>query len=136
MLQLAKLKALCLLFWLAGVSLPAVSHHSFGMFDMASFEPLEGKVIAFQWTNPHVILWVEKHALEGAEPERWGIELTSPGNLQRAGITRRSLNPGDEIKVIMSPLRSGNAGGAFRSVENFTTGMSYQYDYGEVGSLQ
>ncbi len=106
------------------------------MFDMASFEPLEGKVIVFQWTNPHVILWVEKNAEDGGEPETWGIELTSPGNLQRAGITRRSLNPGDVVSVMMSPLRSGNAGGAFRSVDNKTTGMSYEYDYGQVGSVQ
>lgn len=136
MFHLPKLKLTGLVLCLLCISWPAASHHSFGMFDMARFEPLEGTVIAFQWTNPHVILWVQKDAEEGNEPETWGVELTSPGNLQRAGITRRSLNPGDEVIVVMSPLRSGNAGGAFRSIENITTGMSYEYDYGQVGSVQ
>ncbi len=136
MLQPVKLKAIALFICFLGVSLPTLGHHSFGMFDMQSFEPLEGTVVTFQWTNPHVILWVEKIADEGSEPEMWGIELSSPGNLQRAGITRLSLYRGDNVIVTMSPLRSGNHGGAFRAVENLTTGMSYDYDYSEVGSVQ
>lgn len=136
MLQTIKFKIIGLVFCLFSLSYPAYGHHSFGMFDMGNFEPLEGTVLAFQWTNPHVILWVEKKVAEGEEPETWGIELTSPGNLTRGGFTSRSLNPGDEVVVIMSPLRSGNAGGAFRSVDNLTTGRSYDYDYGEVGAVQ
>ncbi|MBN4059755.1 MAG: hypothetical protein COA71_08555 [SAR86 cluster bacterium] len=136
MIHFPNLKTIGFALYFFSVSLPAASHHSFGMFDMARFEPLEGTVLAFQWTNPHVILWVEQASEDGSESKTWGIELTSPGNLQRAGFSRRSLNPGDVVTVIMSPLRSGNAGGAFRSIENKTTGMSYEYDYAKVGSVQ
>ena len=136
MISLFKLKnIICFLLFL---SLPftAFSHHSFGMFDMPRVEQLEGTVLAFQWTNPHVILWVQKSSEDDSEAVTWGIEMTSPGNLQRAGFSRRSFNPGDIVDVAMSPLRSGNAGGAFRAAENKTTGTSYEYDYAEVGSVQ
>jgi hypothetical protein len=53
---------------------------------------------------------VQKDAKEGSEPETWGIELTSPGNLQGAGITGRALNPAELVSVIMSPLQSANTG--------------------------
>jgi len=48
----------------AGVGLaaarPAWAHHSFAMFDFGRLTSFRGATVKeFQWTNPHVILWVE-----------------------------------------------------------------------------
>jgi hypothetical protein len=121
---------------LLGIVAPTLGHHSFGMFDLARTEILEGTVREFQWTNPHVVIWIDSIPEEGGDPETWAVELTSPGNLQRAGWSKRTFNPGDRVSITMSPLRSGNNGGAFRAMENFTTGESLEYDYTRLGQVQ
>jgi hypothetical protein len=93
----------------------ALAHHSFAMFDFSKSEKLKGVIKEFQWTNPHVIVWVvasPQPGQAGAE-EVWSLELTSPGNLTRGGWTRHSLKPGDRVEVEFAPLRDGQHGGAF-----------------------
>ena len=121
---------------LASVVTPALGHHSFGMFDVTARVTLEGTIKRFDWKNPHVLIWLDTEPEAGAESETWGVEMTSPGNLLRAGWTKRSLNPGDRVSITISPLRSGNTGGAFRSVRNLTTGETLQYDYARLGQTQ
>ena len=100
----------------------ALAHHSFAMFDFSRTITLKGEVKEFQWTNPHVILWVVGSAAPGAAPEAWAIELTSPGNLTRLGWTKRSLKTGDRVLVDLNPLRDGGHGGGFRKVTLTDTG--------------
>ena len=95
---------------------PALAHHSFAMFDFSRTVSLKGEVKEFQWTNPHVILWIVGSPGPGVAPDEWTVELTSPGNLTRMGWTKRTLNPGDKVEVDFSPLRDGKHGGGFRRV--------------------
>ena len=111
---------------LTGLALPiapALAHHSFAMFDFSKTLTIHGVVKEFQWTNPHVILWVETEARAGEAPVMWSAELTSPGNLTRTGWTKRSLQPGDKVDVDISPLRDGQHGGGFRRVTVLATGQ-------------
>ena len=124
-----------LLACLAACALPAVGHHSFGMFDTDANLTLQGTIRRFDWNNPHVLIWVDV-AQEGAEPVVWGVETTSPGKLQRAGWTKRSFNPGDAVSITISPLRNGGPGGAFRAAENRSTGQILEYDYLKLGQVQ
>ena len=98
-------------------AVPAQAHHSFAMFDFSKTVTVRGEVKEFQWTNPHVVLWVVGTTSPGAAPESWAVELTSPGNLTRMGWSKRTLNPGDRVEVDFSPLRDGKHGGGFRSVK-------------------
>ena len=98
-------------------AVPAQAHHSFAMFDFSKTVTVRGEVKEFQWTNPHVVLWVVGTTSPGAAPEPWAVELTSPGNLTRMGWSKRTLNPGDRVEVDFSPLRDGKHGGGFRSVK-------------------
>jgi hypothetical protein len=101
----------------------AMAHHSFAMFDFAKTLTLKGTVKEFQWTNPHVILWIETDP-SGADPATsWSVELTSPGNLMRNGWTRQSLKPGDKVEVELNPLRDGKHGGGFRKATLTATGQ-------------
>jgi hypothetical protein len=102
---------------------PALAHHSFAMFDSAKVVTLTGTVKDFQWTNPHVVLWVLTDAEDGKQPEEWTLELTSPGNLTRMGWSRHSLNAGDKVSVELSPLRDGTHGGSLRKATLAATGQ-------------
>jgi len=96
-------------------NMPVSAHHSFAMFDFSKTVTIKGTVKQFQWTNPHVILWVYTDPDPSqTAPEVWAIELTSPGNLTRTGWTRHALNTGDRLEVDISPLRDGTHGGAFK----------------------
>lgn len=92
--------------------LPAAAHHSFSMFDQTTKVEIEGVVADVQWTNPHVWVEVDVPGANG-ETERWGIEFTSRVHLLRRGWTRTTLNPGDAVRVSLSPYRDGRPGGRF-----------------------
>ena len=101
----------------------ALAHHSFAMFDFGKTTTLKGEVKDFQWTNPHVTLWVVAAPVAGGPSDLWTVELTSPGNLTRLGWTKRSLKTGDRVVVDINPLRDGKHGGAFRKVTLTDTGQ-------------
>jgi hypothetical protein len=108
---------------IAAAPVPTFAHHSFAMFDPSKPMTLKGVVKEFQWTNPHVVLWVYADAEStSSAPDLWSVEMTSPGNLTRQGWTRTSLKPGDRVLVKIVPLRNGEHGGGFRSVTNTDTG--------------
>ena len=111
---------------------PALAHHSFAMFDFERTVTLKGVVKELQWTNPHVILWVETSPAGGAA-EVWSAELTSPGNLTRNGWTKRTLKPGDKVAVDISPLRDGGKGGGFRRAVLEGTGQVFTSDLRNQG---
>jgi hypothetical protein len=100
----------------------ADAHHSFAMFDFDKVVTITGTVKEFQWTNPHVVLWVDVPGKDPAKPDRWWLEMTSPGNLTRGGWNRKALNAGDQVEVELNPLRDGKLGGALIKVTNRTTG--------------
>ena len=115
------------------VAAPALAHHSFAMFDFNRTVTLKGVVKELQWTNPHVVLWVETTPGAGAMPEVWSAELTSPGNLTRNGWSKRTLKPGDKVSVDISPLRDGGKGGGFRRAVLVDTGQVFTSDLRNQG---
>jgi hypothetical protein len=90
----------------------APAHHSFAMFDQEHPIELEGTVQEFKFTAPHafIILAVKQ---EDGRLETWSLEGVSPSALVREGWSRTTLKPGDELKLIVAPLRSGAPGGAW-----------------------
>ena len=93
----------------------AHAHHSYAMFDMQKEVKLEGTVREFQWTNPHIWIQLMVRDDNGREVE-WGIECNSTSTMGRVGWTRRSLQAGDRISVVIHPLKTSNEpGGALVS---------------------
>ena len=113
------------LLWGAAGLVPALAHHSFAMFDFSKTVTITGTVKEFQWTNPHVVLWVNADGAGGEGPAVWSLELTSPGNLTRGGWDRKALSAGDKVSVELNPLRNGNHGGALVKVTNETSGKTF-----------
>jgi hypothetical protein len=103
----------------------AFAHHSFAMFDFGKKVSIHGSVKEFQWTNPHVVLWVDVPASAGETAGTWSLELTSPGNLTRTGWSRRAFAAGDEVEVELNPLRNGRHGGALVKATLVKSGTVY-----------
>jgi hypothetical protein len=90
----------------------AVAHHSFAMFDTEHPLVLEGTVQEFKFTSPHTFILLQVKG-EGGKAMLWNLEGQSPSALVRDGWSSKSLKSGDELKVKVSPLRSGAPGGAW-----------------------
>jgi Family of unknown function (DUF6152) len=110
---------------------PALAHHSFAMFEPTKTLTFKGTIKTFQWTNPHVIVWVVVQPDDGTAAQEWSLETTSPGVLTRSGWTRLSLKPGDKVSVTLSPLRDGSHGGSLNSVTLLDTGQKLVPGFGK-----
>ena len=99
------------------IAYPAIAHHSTTMFNHAAQVSITGVVKEVHWTNPHVAIFVLGSDKAGAEPVMWVLEMTSPGNLTRAGgWSRNAIKPGDKVEVNLAPLRNGDKGGALKKI--------------------
>lgn len=108
---------------------PASAHHSTTMFDHARVVTIAGTVKEVHWTNPHVAIYVFGTSKEISEPTMWLMEMTSPGNLVRAGgWTRTAVKPGDKVTVDFAPLRDGKRGGALKKITLADSGRFYTAD--------
>ena len=108
--RLARACAAVMAGWL--ISGLAWAHHSFSVFDMATEKALEGEVVEFQWTNPHTWTWLNVTNADGSVT-KWGLEGMSPNFLGRRGWSKNTLKPGDHVKIVIAPLKSGEPGGTF-----------------------
>ena len=90
----------------------AMAHHSFAMFDNENQIELEGVVQEFKYTSPHTFILLEVKAQDGSTTV-WNLEGGTPSALVRDGWSSQSLKPGDELKMMVAPLRSGAPGGSW-----------------------
>ena len=67
---------------LTALSIPALAHHSFTMFDMTKHVTLVGTVTSFEWTNPHSYIEIDVPDEKGVA-KHWSIELGSPSSWLR-----------------------------------------------------
>jgi hypothetical protein len=92
--------------WLA-LGLPAYAHHGApALYDVLHPITIKGTVTEFVWANPHCQIYLDVKNEKG-EVVHWSIESNAPGQMTRAGWTRRTLKPGDEISVTLIPAKSG-----------------------------
>lgn len=97
------------------VCAPAVAHHSPAAFDRTKQVTLEGTVKEFRWQNPHT--WIEVNVPDGkGGVVLWGVELTSPTYLIRAGWKSNTIKAGDKVTVVVNPVRTGEPAGIFVSM--------------------
>lgn len=89
-------------------SLPAVAHHSHGNY-MDTFKDIQGVVKEVHFVVPHSWVYIEVKDEKG-QPTLWALEATGRGGLEKIGVTKEYIKPGDPVKVRCHPLRDGSAG--------------------------
>lgn len=87
----------------------ALAHHSFSMFDPAQEIVIQGKVARWAFNSPHTFMLIKD-----ADGKAWAFEGAAPPALlaRTPQITGDTFKDGDDLTVIMCPLRDGRAGGA------------------------
>lgn len=101
-------------------AVPVQAHHSFAMFDLGRQITIEGTVRAFQYTNPHIWIYLTVVDPKTGRPTEWGIEGGSPNTLSRAGWTRSIIKSGDKVRITINPLRDGRPGGSLVAMQSGT----------------
>ena len=87
-----------------GVQLYA--HHSFTAtyFDDKTVK-IEGKIITFQFRNPHSFVTVEAPDSKGVM-QRWGVDWGRAAPLGGQGVTRETFKSGDHVVITGNPGRT------------------------------
>jgi len=89
-------------------STPLLAHHgAAAAFDVTKTITVQGTMTEFLFVNPHVQLYFERKNDKG-DIEKWQGALTAPSKLSRAGWNKRTLQPGDQVKVTGNPARNGS----------------------------
>ena len=98
--------------WLMVFTLPVSAHHAASMFDRNESVDLVGKIVEFQWTNPHIWIQISVENKDG-ELEEWSIEGGVPNRLYRSGWRPNSFVPGQSVTVRGFPMRDGGRAALF-----------------------
>ena len=76
---------------------PALAHHGQAAYGNETVT-LSGTVTEFRFVNPHVRVSFDV-VTDSGETQHWTGALTAPNKLARAGWTKSTLEPGDEIEI-------------------------------------
>ena len=94
----------------------AQAHHAFAAeFDAKQPITLRGTVTKVEWINPHAWIHLDVPNADGVK-DTCQVELNSPNNLKRQGWKSSSIKPGDQVTLVLNPLKDGSKGGLFVSI--------------------
>jgi hypothetical protein len=92
-------------------AIPLFAHHGgASLYDMSKEITVEAIVTEFVWTNPHVEIGFDTKD-DKVKIKHWILEASSPPVLVSRGWNRKSLEPGDVIKVTFNPSQKGGGVG-------------------------
>ena len=103
---------------LAVMVAPALSHHSFAMYDQTTSKTMTGKLVRFIPGANHAQLIFDvlgpdgKPMVQNGKVVRWGVETSSAASLARLGVTTKTFPDGAIFTVRLYPLRDGRPFGA------------------------
>lgn len=84
-------------------------HHSGSAYDRTVQASIQGTIVRYDWSNPHVYLWVEEET-DGGERITWEIEGFPPAILRRLGWSRDEVEVGDRVTIGGNPGRDPEQG--------------------------
>lgn len=103
---------------LAVMVAPALSHHSFAMYDQKTTKTMTGKLVRYIPGANHAQLIFDvlgpdgTQMMQNGKPLQWGVETSSAAALARLGVTTKTFPDGTIFTVRLYPLRDGRPFGA------------------------
>ena len=91
------------------IAVPALAHHSHGQYDLTTWTKFEGTVKELHLLTPHSWVYLEVKDANG-QPTVWALEATNGAGIERKGVKKGDVKPGDTIKVRCHLLRDGSKG--------------------------
>ena len=96
-------------------SAPVFGHHGTAAFETEKKLTMKGTVTNWVWSNPHCILQFDAKD-ESGNTVRWTTELSNPSDMTNVGWTKQTLKIGDEITVVVFPVKNGKPIGRIYTV--------------------
>jgi hypothetical protein len=93
----------CALLLTSATSIDA--HHSTAMY--TGSRTVTGKVVKWEWTNPHAHVYIETKDEKGA-PVVWDVELMSLNHLRSYGWTAKTVKVGDTVSATGLYAKNGD----------------------------
>ncbi len=85
---------------------PLLAHHSYATYYLVDDTmEIEGRVVEFQYKNPHSWVHIQSRDAFGREAV-YSAEWASVSRLERDGINARTLREGDTVRIWASPNRN------------------------------
>src|SRR5499426_355757 len=82
------------------------AHHSFAAtYHEDKTVKIQGKLVQFQFRNPHSFVHVEAPDEQGTM-QRWAVEWGGAGQLSGQGVTNQTLRVGDVVSIKGNPGRN------------------------------
>jgi hypothetical protein len=94
---------------------PLLAHHGVAAFDLDKELTLKGTVTEWFWANPHCLLQFDVKNDDG-QIVHWIAETQAPATMVHGGWTKQSFKPGDEVTVILQPVKNGKPLGQIKQV--------------------
>jgi uncharacterized protein DUF6152 len=111
---------------------PLGAHHSIsGAYYTDQQVKIEGTLVEFNYRNPHSFVQLEGNDPKTGAPTRFGVEWASVKRLERAGIVKETLKPGDYLVILGNPSRTSgdrtlHMVGAARKADGWKWGQAVQ----------
>ena len=93
-----------------------VAHHATAVFDLGKRLTLTGTVTEWFWANPHCLLRFDVKNDNG-EMMHWVAETQAPPNMTPFGWSKQSFAVGDQVTVILEPVKNGQPLGRILQVK-------------------
>jgi hypothetical protein len=96
---------------LAGITIPALAHHSQTQFDLTKTVTLTGVVTEVDWSNPHTFFYIDATVAgdPNSQKKNWGLEGQSPNFLMnnKEGWKPDTIKVGDKITITGNARKDG-----------------------------
>jgi uncharacterized protein DUF6152 len=97
------------------VSVPLLAHHGAAALDTGKEITLKGTVTEWIWSNPHCFLQFDAKDDTGTV-RNWAVETQNPTAMTQRGWSRTSFKAGDEVTVILEPVKNSQPIGRLLTV--------------------
>jgi hypothetical protein len=88
------------------VSTPLLAHHGTAAFEGDKRLTLKGTVTQWLWSNPHCLLQFDVKSDSG-KVVHWVGETQNPVSMTNMGWSKAAIKTGDEVTVILVPVKNG-----------------------------
>lgn len=98
--------AFVLAFGIVAFSVPLFAHHGTAAFQNETKVTLKGTVTEWLWSNPHCLLQFDVKGDDG-KVVHWVGETQNPVSMTNVGWNKADIKTGDEVTVVILPVKNG-----------------------------
>ena len=97
---------LALAIGIATLCVPLFAHHGTAAFENDKKVTVKGTVTEWLWSNPHCLLQFDVKGDDG-KVVHWVGETQNPVSMTDRGWSKAAIKAGDEVTIVMLPVKNG-----------------------------